>query len=109
MSVLGREPEKITLVLSQGADFTQIIKTPEDETFPLDTTVTIKFYVDPNDSTPIASWEADVISTQAEWRVESEVADAIPDRTPFRMYVSYPEDPSSLEHCWFTGRVARKQ
>lgn len=109
MTTLGYTPETITLVLTQGADFTQVIKTPAGETFPLDTTVTIRFYNDPNDTTPIASWEADVISTQAEWRVESELADAIPDRTPFRMYVSYPEIPNSLEHCWFTGRVARKQ
>lgn len=109
MSELGRTPEKISLVLTQGADFTQILRVAEGERFPVDTTVLIRFYNDPNDATPITTWEADVISTQAEWRVESELADTIPDRTPFRLYVSYPEQPNTLEHCWFTGRVARKQ
>lgn len=109
MSELGRTPEKITLVLTQGADFTQVIRTVEFEQFPVDTAVMIRFYNDANDTTPFATWEADVTSRQAEWRVESELADAIPDRTPFRLYVSYPEEPTTLEHCWFAGRVARKQ
>ncbi|MDM7488697.1 hypothetical protein QT969_10380 [Rhodococcus sp. CSLK01-03] len=107
-AALGRTPEQIKLILSLGADFTQIIKTPENETFPVDTVVAIRFYDDPADTAHIAEWLGDVTSTQVEWRIESALADVIPDRTPFRMYVSYPEVPT-LEHCWFTGRVARKQ
>lgn len=108
VSTLGRSPEKTTLVLTQGADFTQILQLSGNERFPVDTVVTICFYEDPNDSTPIAVWEGDTLSTRVEWRVESELADEISDRAPFRMYVSYPEEPT-LEHCWFIGRVARQQ
>jgi hypothetical protein len=57
----------------------------------------------------LATWPATAVTGgYAEWTIQSEQADLIPDRSFYRMYVSYPETPT-LEHCWFRGSVTRKQ
>ncbi|WP_280350364.1 DUF7264 domain-containing protein [Nocardia abscessus] len=106
----GREPEPETITLTLGADYTQKINIPPETPLPDGTVVTIKFYPPRAKNTPtsIAEWAATVTPELVQWRVESALADAIPDKAHFRIYVSYPDTPT-LEHCWYVGDVIRKQ
>ena len=106
---LGKvEQESRKLWLTRGQDFQQIIKPPPGQTFPAGTTARIEFYTDP-DAGPVAStWTAAVTLGEARWREEAEVADAIPDRTPYYLYFSFPDSPRT-DYCRFYGNVQRKQ
>lgn len=108
---IGNDPiatEKV--LLTAGADFTYRAKCDPGETIPTGTTAHIGFYPDQNTETaPIATWNATAVTgAYAEWLIQSEQTDLIPDRMFYRIYVVYPETPT-LEHCWYRGKVARKQ
>lgn len=96
------------LWLTRGQDFQQIINPPEGEMFPAGTTARIDFYTEPNAGPLLTSWAATVTNTEATWRQESEVADTIPDRTAYYLYISFPETPRA-EYCPAYGNVQRKQ
>ncbi|MDH6279329.1 DUF7264 domain-containing protein [Prescottella agglutinans] len=104
---LGHVPEKRPLILSKGADFIQQIEPKEaDSTFPEGSTARIVI-VD-SDEVQLASWPAEVQPSQLFWRVESEQADTIPDRSAYRLYLSFPTVPF-IDVLWFYGTVQRKQ
>jgi hypothetical protein len=108
---IGNDPiatEK--LILTSGADFTYRANAAAGETIPTSTTAMIGFYPDQDTgTTPIALWPATAVTgAYIEWLVQSDEADDIPGDAFFRLYVVYPETPT-LEHCWYRGKVARKQ
>ncbi|MEV0759508.1 hypothetical protein [Nocardia sp. NPDC050435] len=107
---IGRQPLRDKLILTLGADLVHTIKLPNGRTFPSGTTAVIRFYPPGKTNTlvSIAEFPAIVFPDRAEWRVESELADPVPDRAHYRIYVSYPETPR-LDHCWVIGDVSRQQ
>jgi hypothetical protein len=106
---LGKvEQDSVKLWLTRGQDFQQVIKPPTGQTFPNGTTARIDFYTDPDKGAVLTSWSATVTTGEARWRQESEVVDAIPDRTPYYLYFSFPDSPRT-DYCRFYGNVQRKQ
>lgn len=109
--MIGHEPltEKITLTL--GADFTHRINADPGDVIPPGSTARICFYPPGRTDTlvPLAEWAHTTITDRyVYWRVESELADLIPKRAHFRVYINYPDNPT-LNHCWYVGDVTRKQ
>lgn len=106
---LGKtDQDSVKLLLTRGQDFQQIIKPPGSKKFPAGTTARIDFFTDPASGAVAASWPATVTLTEATWRIESEAADLIPDRTAYYLYFSFPDTPR-VDYCRFYGNVQRKQ
>lgn len=108
--MLGNEPIPEKIVLSLGADFVQKFRADPGEVIPTGSTVHIRFYPPGQTDTLVFTHEAacNVYDTYAEARIESTIADTIPRKAHWRVYISYPDTPS-LEHCWYVGDVVRKQ
>lgn len=109
--MLGRQPIPETIPLTLGTDYTLGLNAPAGTTFPASTAVRIDIYAKgkTNTLTTIASWAATVTTNRAGWRVESALADLIPSGAHFRIYITYPDTPSSLDHCWYKGEIVRDQ
>lgn len=105
---IGYEPTDETVILTLGADFFHTITPPTGFVFQSGTEVYICFYEDPDDlNTEIDRWDANVDPDKASWAVQSEVADAIEAGVNFRIYISYPDLPTS-EYAWYVGTVERR-
>lgn len=107
---LGNEPIVDKLILTAGADFEHRINVAAGETIPNGTTAKIVILADDGTATvPLATWPATTVTgSYVRWRVESGVADTIPDRSVYRLYIVYDDTPT-LDHCWYRGTVTRKQ
>lgn len=107
---LNGEPLHEDITLTLGADFVLTLKVPPSEPIPAGSTVRMALYPKGQKNTlvSIAEWPATVEPTKASWRIESAEADLIPDRAHFRIYISYPEDPT-LDLPWYVGDVYRDQ
>lgn len=105
---IGLTPLEDTLVLTAGADFEHLLE-PETE-YPAGMTARIAFYASARtDAEEIDSWPATVAGpSEVSWRIESEIADAVPKRTYYRLYAIFAGTPT-LERCWYLGRVERQQ
>lgn len=109
--MLGRDPIDEQIILTLGADFTLKINAPDNVLIPAGTAIYIEFYppARPNTLDALDTWNGAVSSEFVEWRIESTLANDIPDKARFRIYVSYPDTPNTLEHCWYRGSVTRRQ
>lgn len=104
-SALGYQPERRPLILTKGADFVQRL-TPEGSPFPDGTTA--KIVVTSDAGTVLATWDAVFTPTLLSWQVEAENADAIPNRSTYRLYLSFPGAPR-LDYCRYYGTINRKE
>jgi len=106
----GNDPLEDVFIMSYGADFTHEIELDPDDHIPSGTVITMRIYPQhQRRGTPIAEWVATYNAQLISWRVESEDSDEIPNRSWVRIYVSYPDEPETLEHCWYIGPVVRKE
>ena len=106
--MIGHEPQKETVVLTADADLYQVIRIGGIE-LPTGTTARLAFYATSDTEAPeLLNLPGVVTVDSITFRSESTVVDAVPNRTRFRVYVSYPETPT-LEDCWFVGAVKRIQ
>ena len=107
----GHEPESEPIYLTLGSDFVNNYRPAVGETIPAGTTARIDLYPpgQKNTLTTIASWPAVVVDSDVvKFRVESELADEVPHRAHYRLYVNYPDDPT-LDQCWVYGDVSRRK
>ncbi|MFI7001348.1 hypothetical protein [Nocardia sp. NPDC050175] len=103
---LGYDPTNLTLVLSKGADFVHTVSLAAPSAFPTGTKVRI--VLSNAAETVLDTWQAVLSDAEAKFVIQSDLADAIPAGTKYRLYVSYPTTPTT-EYLWFFGAVRRKQ
>lgn len=103
----GHDPIERNLTVSKGADFAQIIRPEGGVKFPEGTTARIDILNRATDVV-IDSWDAEVTEDELRWTEQSTAVDAVPDRSKYRLYLSFPTIPT-LEMLWYFGSVHRKQ
>jgi hypothetical protein len=103
----GNEPIERNITLTKGADFAQILRPEGGSVFPVGTTARIEIL---NRATGaiITTWTASVTPDDIKWIIQSDVVDPIPDRSKYRLYVTFPTTPT-LDMCWYKGQIQRKQ
>lgn len=105
---IGFVPSDETVILTLGADFFHTITPPAGYVFQSGTEVYLCFYEDADDlDTEIDRWDGLVQPDRVTWAVQSEIADEIEDGVNFRIYISYPDLPTS-EYAWYVGTVERR-
>ncbi|AXQ64403.1 hypothetical protein L3Y19_gp031 [Gordonia phage Neville] len=99
MADLGYEPLKGRLILTDGADWVVTLTT--GDVWPAGTTVWAKVG-------DLPQWDAtvDASTGTASFKVQSDITDTVPDKTPYFIYLRYPGTPST-EFAWFQDKVAR--
>lgn len=106
----GHVPVKEALVLTLGADFVhKYQRQATDPVIPVGTTARIELYTSADTTDTIAVWNAVLVDDPVvHFRIESDLADLIPNRAHYRLYIKFPDTPT-LDMCWMYGDVSRKQ
>lgn len=115
---LGWEGIAILVILARGQDWITTLQPPADwptEVWPDGTTVTARLYPPGTDELapddwpdPDAEWEADItVDDEVYFKVESTLTDLILDESVVRVYVSYPNTPTTDDYRWLKGTVRR--
>ncbi|MGC0364990.1 hypothetical protein ABH922_002974 [Rhodococcus sp. 27YEA15] len=99
----GWRPIREAIDLTKGADWIYS-RDRDDGPFPTNTVIEIKWASG-------ATWPATIAGSRAAWRVESEVADLIPENTEYTIFVRYPNLTTSTfdDYAWKIGRCRRTQ
>lgn len=56
-----------------------------------------------------SQWSYTIVGAVASLRIESTVADAMPDRTPYRLIMADPTTSPTTEHVLIIGNVKRQE
>jgi hypothetical protein len=104
---IGNGPRYRAIVLSQAAGFVHHIK-PRTVPFPEGLEARIELW-DSTFTTLLDTWDATSISTGlVAWGIVPATANAIPENSRYRMYLTYPTAPA-LPYLWAHGQVVRQQ
>lgn len=108
---LGFKPERATLIVSTGADFILEIKPAAvDGPWPTGTISRIDVFESVGNTTGalIDTWTGTVTGPSITYQVEADFADAIPDRSFFRLYIAYGDEEPQQDYLRYYGRVSRQ-
>lgn len=105
-------PPTLVLPVSKGADFIVDFLAVVDgvsTNYPFGVTVTLAVDIKSTTTTAVRTVTglAEVIANHAECRIESDVADTIPDGSFWRCIISYPTFPNTTEVVPINGTIRR--
>lgn len=103
--VIGFAPIWAPIVLSEGADFIFTLSISPAQ-YPANTVVSINWQNATQDV-----WTAATSGSSASWVVQSTATAAaqVPDGTPYRLYISYPDGAGSDDFLWYYGHARRTE
>ena len=107
MATLGFKPERARLILSTGADFILDLLPENNEWWP-EGTVSHLDILD-NTGNVVVTWTpAQVTQAAITYIVDATDTDEIPNRSRFRLYISYSDEEPQLDYLRYYGEVTRQ-